>query len=122
MVEQVNLAFDYTVATGPVTLSIVIGDGQLGGSALSLDGTPIGPKGTITKQIIGDGPSLVAKKLSAKTLVAPVNPDTSFTSVTYALAGGAVHPPFTFSHQVQTPGDGVLYTTTINFVAAGGGQ
>ncbi|HVX40235.1 MAG TPA: hypothetical protein VHB25_11730 [Gemmatimonadaceae bacterium] len=121
MVEKVNLAFDYAVAAGPVMLSIAIGDGQIGGSALSLDGTAIGPQGTITNLKIGNGPALVAKKLSAKTLVAPVNDDTSFTSVTYTLTGGATHPPFTFSHELQNPGDGVQYVMTINFVAANGG-
>lgn len=122
MVEKVNIAFDYTVAAGPITISIAIGDGQIGGSALWLDGTAIGPQGAIANVKIGNGPALVGKKLSAKTLVAPVNADTNFTSVTYTLAGGAAHPPFTFSHELQSPGDGVQYAVTINFVAAGGGQ
>jgi hypothetical protein len=115
MVEQVNIAFDYTVAGAAVSLSVDVGDGGVGGTSLTLDGAAIGTPGDVQSQAIGNGPDISGKKLIAKTLVADVNGDTTSTSVTYTLTGGAAHPPFTFSHQLSDAKDAALYTTTITF-------
>lgn len=115
-VDEVNVAFEYEVTDAPVRITIEIGDAQIGGSALILDGTMIGKPGAVKNVSLGG--SLKGKSLLARTLVGDVNKQTNWTSVRYTLTGGANHPPFTFSHLLENDGDAARYNTTITFVGA----
>ena len=115
MVGEVNLEFAYAVADAPVFLTVVIGDGQIGGSAVKLGDTLIGKPGAIKNRRIGNGPDLLERELSIKTLVSDINDLTNWTSVTYKLTGGPPQTPVTARFRVANNGDGVLYRTTFRF-------
>jgi hypothetical protein len=113
MLEEVTIEFDYFLgAEGEVTLTVEIGDGQMGGSSVRLDGTLIGKPGTITNRLIGAVNELAGKKMLVKTLVSDESDDTDWTSVTYKLTGGRPEVPFTARHKVSQSGNGVIYRTT----------
>ena len=120
MLEEVNLEFEYAVGQSSVALSVEIADDQIGGSSVRLDGERIGDPGTIQNRAIGEGPSLVGRLLLVKTVVADIDDQTDWTSVTYRLSGGVPDHPITARHQVDKDGDGVIYRTTFRFVAAPG--
>lgn len=120
MTEDVTLEFDYFVGKKNVTLTVFIGDGQIGGSSVRLDGQLIGDPGEIKDLLIGKGRALVGKKLLVKTLVSDDSDDTDWTSVTYTLTGGDPNTPITARHKVETSGNGVIYRTTFVFKAAAG--
>lgn len=115
MTEDVTLEFDYFVGKKKVTLTVFIGDGQMGGSSVRVDGQLIGDPGEIKDLPIGKGRDLVGKKMLVKTLVSDDSDDTDWTSVTYTLTGGDPKTPITARHKVETSGNGVIYRTTFVF-------
>ena len=52
--EQVTNQFDRRLTGGMVTLTVIIGDGQLGGSVMKLNGTALDRRGDIVRAPIGD--------------------------------------------------------------------
>jgi hypothetical protein len=119
MIHEVNLEFEIAVSAGDVRIGITIGDGQIGGTALFLDGHPIGPRGAITDLRIGDGQDLAGRALLARTLVADVNEATNWTSVRYTMSTPAALPPMTASREVENDQEAVRYNTTFRFVRGG---
>ena len=116
MVEQETRELKRFLVGGAVALSITIGDGQLGGSSLKLNGIPLDAEGDIQDLVLGDGTSLDGNELEVRTLVADVNLQSNWTSVTYALTG-VDKPSETADHKVKVDGNAVLYRTTFFFFA-----
>jgi len=103
------------VAGQKVFLTVMIGDADVGGSVVELDGDRI-LKGDVDNQDLGDGNGLKGKKLRIKTVVVDVNPHTNNTSVTYSLKGGARPKEWPLSEPVSNEGDAMKYDGEISFV------
>ena len=114
MVEKETRECPRTLTGGRVRLTVVIGDGQLGGSSLQLDGKPLGPTGDITDERIGTRAALHGKSLEVRTLVADVNLQSNWASVTYDLVGVDTAREVA-RHRVKTDGNAVLFCTTFHF-------
>jgi hypothetical protein len=108
----------YRVQTNqPVQLQVTIGDGQVGGTALTLNGVPVpfdntGGQATVDQP----GASLVGSILQCATTVQDINPATNNTSVIYRLTGGLAAQEFPFSAQVTA--DSGLARYLITFLLA----
>ena len=107
----------YQVIPGsPVYLTVVIGDGNVGGTSLLWNGETIEQDGDqMTNQCIGGpGENLQGKILHCTTNVQDINPATNKTSVTYTLSGGTQQQDFLFQLNASTGGF-VLYNITFVF-------
>ncbi|MGH7323702.1 MAG: hypothetical protein ACREJ9_03540 [Candidatus Rokuibacteriota bacterium] len=109
----VNLDTTYHVDSGDITLSIVIGDGQLGSSRVSLGGKVLGQGDAIKNLPLGKGSKLAGKALSVKSVVTDVNDQTNHTSITYSLRGGAAPADYELNATVTDEGDSIIYRATI---------
>lgn len=107
---------DYALANGEVTLRVVVGDGQLGSSLVSVDKTQIA-SGAIAFLTVGTGPSLVGKSLRVVTTVTDVQRMTNRTSVLYLLRGGKADRDLPLEETVDEEGDSVHYVVTFKLVA-----
>ena len=86
-----------------VFLTVEVGDGQVGGTALQLNGIslPFNPLGETT--IGAPGQDLRRSILQVVTTVKDINPMTNQTSVTHRLRGGVTDE--TFPYSVSVPSD-----------------
>ena len=117
MVEEVEFEFFFTAGEdNTVSLTIIIGDAQIGGSSVKVDDKPVGSPGAIKKLKLGKGKDLPAKTVEVKTLVADVSDTTDQTSVTYVL-DGAEPAKVIARRKVQNNGDGILYRAKLTFEA-----
>ena len=97
----------------PVTLSVKIGDGQVGGTAVNLNGAPVGSGAPITNLRIGaPGQDLRGGDIDCTTTVRDVNPATNHTSVTYRLRGGKEDRDFPYEITVNDAGGRAVYLIT----------
>ena len=110
-VKSVNLSSTYVVATGPMKLNVVVGDAQLGSTLVELDGQRLG-KGEINDLVIGNGPDLVGKELTTKSIVTDINEMTNRTSITYELSGGQKNEAVHQECVVGAEGESVVYRAT----------
>jgi hypothetical protein len=102
----------------PVNLQVIIGDGQVGGTALTLNGAPVPFDSTTGLATIGQvGTSLAGSILHCLTTVQDINPSTNNTSVTYRLNGGLAGQTFPFAVQVAADSGLARYLTTFLFTA-----
>jgi len=102
----------------PVTVEIVIGDAQVGGSALTLNGVPIPLDSGTRRAVIGQpGQSLVGSILQCATTVQDVNPLTNKTSVTHHFTGGLAAQSFPFAVEVSADSGLARYLITFLFTA-----
>jgi hypothetical protein len=110
----------YAAAAGPVTLRIVVGEGQMGSSAVGVGDDDVEPQDGV--YALGDGDALAGKTGFAATSVSLTNPASRRTSVTYTLAGG-VNDTFTVSQDLTggTGGAVVDYRLFLTFTRAAGG-
>ena len=120
MVKTESNAFERTLTSGPVTLTIVIGDGQLGGSSLKLSRKPFGPAGDIVAVEIGSAAALRNRALEVRTLIADVNPQSNSASVTYEFTGAAPERE-TVRHRIKRDGGAVLFISRFLFRRARAG-
>jgi len=95
-----------------VTLTIIIGEAQLGISGAWLDATFM-RKGDFTKQVIGKGAALAGKALRLRTMVADVNAFTNRMAVTYILEGGKKTYRETLKWEVAQDGDPASFRIAI---------
>lgn len=116
MTDIVTREFESRVKPQQVTLTIKIGDGQLGVSNMWLDRVPLPPRNPVDHVTIGDGVTLVGRTLLVHTTVSDVNAQTNRTSVTYTLSGVVGHSPVIVTHNADTNGEFVLFVTTFRFV------
>jgi hypothetical protein len=114
----------YKTGTGPLTLSVIIGDAQPATSIASvMDPTahttvPVqlpAPPSNPVHVPIGDGPALAGKVLILTTTVAAGNSATLFTSATAVLSGGPGGDQSFSQSPVKASGPGatVLYVFVI---------
>lgn len=115
MLEQELTALTRRLTRGAVKLTIAIGDGQLGGSSLKLDGEPVGPIGDVVGVAIGTASKLDGSQLEVRTLVADVNLQSNMTDVTYDFTGVEERSE-TLEHRVLDDGNAVIYIVTFTFV------
>src|SRR5262245_66353567 len=102
----------------PIRLQVVIGDSQVGGTALTLDGVPTPFDNAAGHATIGQiGATLVGKVLHCATTVQDINPATNNTSVTYRLSGGVASQDFPFGAQVTADSGLVRYLITFLLAA-----
>src|SRR5437879_2658511 len=106
-----TLVEDYAVAAGRVTLSVLVGDGQMGTSVVRLDQEQLAI-GDITDLAIGRGPDIAGKQLFVKTVVTDVNDKTNHTSVRYELKGGKADKNFDLAESVDQEGGSIIYRAT----------
>ncbi len=101
----------YTVKPNtPVTLSVGIGDGQDGGTAVTLGGELVGSGAEIKNLRIGKpGQDLRDASIECTTTVKDINPSTNHTSVTYSLSGGKEDRDFTYDVTVSEAGGRAVY-------------
>ncbi len=109
------LRTDYPVVDQEITLTIVIGDAQLGSSLVSLDGAKIAT-GDIDNLGIGKGTSVKGKTLLIKSVVSDVNDKTNHMSVTYKLKGGVKDDSYGLEATVAEEGDSINFRAEIKFV------
>ena len=112
-----TLNTEYHVTDKPVTLTVVIGDGQLGSSYVQLDGTKITSGEKISNFTIGAGVQIKGKVLRIKSIVSDVNDMTNHTSISYQLKGGVKDATYALESTVANEGDSVLYRAEIAFVS-----
>jgi hypothetical protein len=117
VINDRSIERDYQVGNGEgsIMLSIVIGDGQIGGSKVFLDDTMI-KKGVVQHFPIGTPADLKNRPLSIRTNVVDVNPQTNQTSVTYILTGGDDGAEFTLIFEAPHDKDVVPYIAIFNLV------
>ncbi len=103
-------------ANTPVTLSIKIGEGQVGGTDVSFDGASLG-SGAITNLPVGTaGQDLKNKSVDCLTTVRRQNASSGKTSVTYTLKGGVQDQDFTYDDATLSQmGDRVVYDVSFVF-------
>lgn len=107
----------YEISSGEVTVSVVIGEGQIGSSLVRL-GTREITIGAVTKQKIGKGTALGGKELFIKTVVTDVSDQTNRLSVRYELKGGKANKVFDLESTVAEEGDSVVFRATFKLKKA----
>lgn len=100
----------------PVQLRVTVGDAQVGGTALRLDGmpVPINPA-TGVAQIGQPGQDLKRSVLECLTTVQDINPSSNRTSVTYDLVGGPAAGSFPYTISVTADKGLARYFITFLF-------
>jgi hypothetical protein len=93
---------------GDTAISVEIGDGQIGGGVIKLEGTEI-CKTPVENHPLGSGSQLKGKTLLAKTIVSDENPHTNKTSVTYYFKQGEKEQKFVSKAEVENDGDVIGY-------------
>ena len=96
-----------------ITLQITIGDGQVGGSHVVLDGADV-PTNPLGHYVIR-GDNLRYKLLICTTQVKDVQANTNRTSVAYSLSGGTEDQEFAYAVAVADNGT-ATYSITIAFI------
>ena len=113
--KGVSTSAPYQVSTGEVSLTVEIGDAQVGGSAVFVGGQQVGT-GLISDLDLGSGPELRNKSVRIKTVVSDINDLTNKTSVTYKLAGGAAPMETSVFSEVEDDGDSMVFSARFDFV------
>jgi hypothetical protein len=99
-----------------VYLTVTIGNLNVGGTIVELDGTEI-CRGEITNKEIGEpGENLLHKFMQCTTTVQDKNPSTNITTVNCTLSGGEKTESFTFSVEVKENGGKAIYSLTFIFI------
>ena len=113
--KRVNTTGTYTVGKNDVLLTVGIGDAQIGGSVVLVDGLEVGSN-QITQLKLGKGSDLHGARVKIKTTVADTNDQTNRTSVTYSFEGGP-HPLRTeITSQVDNDGDSMVFNARFDLV------
>src|SRR5436190_2057144 len=94
--------------TQQLTLTITVGDPQIGGNVVQLNGVPIA-KGEIAGLPIGTGSTLRGKMMTIYTNVLDVNANSNNISITHQFDGAAT-PTFLYKDIVDSDGD--IYSLT----------
>ena len=88
-------------ANTPIVLSVEVGDNQVGGTALQLNGSPVPFNPIAPTPIGGPGQDLRRSVLQVVTTVKDVNPKSNHTSVTHHFRGGETDETFPFEVSVR---------------------
>jgi hypothetical protein len=100
-------------AKTPITLTVVVGEGELGGNAVTWKNQVLGSGGAVTNLPVGKAnEDLRGTALDCTTTVKDINPNTNITSVTYTLSGGARQQTYSYTADVNVPGGRAIYSVT----------
>lgn len=100
----------YRCADGPIFLTVVIGNRQIGGSAVFIDDDPVPLHlGNVNHAFIGNGRELDGHRVFVKTIVSDRNDQTNRTVVTYLFEGGPEQGVFSQAEEVTNDGDSIIY-------------
>ena len=115
MSKQLNAT--YQCSNGPVFLSVKVGNGQLGGSAVFVGNSskPLAVDLLIDRLDVGNGQDLAASKIFVKSVVADVSDLTNKMIVTYRLEGGPSVSTFQLTDEVENDGDSAAFRATFHF-------
>jgi hypothetical protein len=113
-VHDLSSSLAFPTLSGPIKLSVTIGDAQVGGSVVFIDGKKLKQSGAIVDLPLGNAAALVGKAVVVRTLVSDINPKSNHTSVTYVLEGDST-ARMTLSREVPAHGDAVRYVTKLDF-------
>ncbi len=116
--KHVKRNIKYTVRKADVTLSITVGEGQVGSTSVLRDGKPVASAGGILVLNLGPGANLVDSTVSISTLAQDVLAETNRVTVSYALSGGEKQDPSVSKAVVDNDFDFCRFTTTVSFVGA----
>ena len=107
----------YTVAdTDEITADVLIGDGQPGGSTVSLGTTQLKKGGdTLTAVDVGTGRSIRGKKLIITSVVENKNPATNNTSTQVTIKGSTAPKEMEQKQAATSKGDIISYVTVVTF-------
>ena len=99
-----------------VTVDVLIGDGQSGGSAVYLGADMLTGGPPVDALVVGTGRDIRGRFLTVSTTVVDIRPEHDNTSVTVTMKGG--DPAELHVHQaaVTAPGGSVNYLTVVKFV------
>jgi len=93
---------------GAVTITVMIGEGQIGGGVVKIDGKQIGVT-PVSKLSLGTESDLKGKTILIKTIVADENPETNKTSVTYGFDQDGKQQQFVSKAEVDHDKDTIGY-------------
>ena len=99
-------------ASGPIFMTVTIGDGQVGGTAATLNGVPVPVNPTGETTIGTPTQDLRGSILQVITTVRDVNPLTNNTSVTHTFRGGVAPQAFPHAISVNADKDNARYFIT----------
>ena len=103
----------YTVRPNqPISLTVVVGDNQVGGTAVQLNGVTVPVNQAGPTPIGASGQNLQNSLLQVVTTVKDQNPMTNRTSVTHSFSGGAANTSFPFEVSVKDEGGVARYFIT----------
>jgi hypothetical protein len=89
----------------PVTVQVLVGDAQAGGTVLHWEGGSLSfPGEDEARHPVGEGEDLTNTFLDCTTTVRDVREETNRTSVTIRLDGGAGPAEFAFEHEAEERG------------------
>jgi len=112
---RVKKEIAYQVAGDPITLSVIIGQAQLGRSVVKLEGEVVRRGINIRRAEIAAGGELTGKVLTIKSVVTDVNDKTNRLSVRYELDGGPEPLVEDVETIVEQEGDSAIFRMTITF-------
>jgi hypothetical protein len=108
--SEVFLNETYEAGSGPVTLTVEIGNGHKGRSKVLLNESQVARgSGTVTADL-DNGPA--GRQVVVITVVNQTNPASMETCVDYRFSGGLQPRTFTARRAVNAPGEGVDYEAT----------
>lgn len=99
-----------------VTLTVTIGDDQVGGSSVVWEGKTVAQGEVKGLHVGGAEGGLTGQLLVCTTSVQDINTATNHTSVTYELGGGSADQSFTYTIDVSEPGGTAIYAITFVFI------
>jgi hypothetical protein len=101
--ELVSALRNYRVRpNAPITVQVLVGNGQAGGTVLHwTGGSKTFPGEDRTPHVVGEGRDLRNTFLDVTTTVQDIREETNFTSVTIRLDGGVEAAEFSFDKEVR---------------------
>ncbi len=92
-----------------VLLTLIIGNAQLGASAVWIDEVFHSKKLVYTREALGPGSTLAGHEIRVKTIVTDINSFSNKMSVTYTLEGGPAPLSRTALWEVESDGDSAVF-------------
>jgi hypothetical protein len=114
--EEEKSDFTCPVGNDNVSLSVMIGEGQLGATIVFRHNVVLVKGGVVIGNLnLGPGSGLVGDQISVESLVNDISSQTNRMSVRYLLRGSGTDCAFLARHVVATDGEMCRFMTTITF-------
>jgi hypothetical protein len=117
--EEERKKVNVPVANGPVALTVVIGEGQLGASTVFRNGQAVVRGGVVIADLsLGDGAQLRGNSVVVESIVNDISTHTNRMSVKYVIRNNnQSQAPVVVPHIVATEGELCHFQTTLTFTA-----